>query len=465
MSSTTTEEIQFRNPFGDENAPSAPSSNGSKSPPSLSSTQARNSARNSLVIQRSDDSARFIASNENSISEEKHRFRSYKLVGEYQQPWILDKRLHRTRINNYIVWGFIALGFLLSAWICFSTIKKIPKTKYCLVLSDDFQTIDPTIWNQEVQIGGFGTGSFDWTTTDSKNTYTDNKGLHIVPTLTNETTNISNQQIFDGYSPNLTRAGGDGSCTGNTTVACAVRSNATTGSIVPPKTIKYSRIEVKATLPQDDWLWPAIWMMSQASVYGPWPASGEIDILESRGNGVGYPGEGCDYSASTLHWGPTPKTDAYWRSLGDKHLTRDDYSSGVHTFGLEWSKDYIFTYLDSRLNQVLYWNFKGDRTLWQRGYFSQQTENSTLLVDPWSQTGNTNTPFAQPFYLILNVAVGGQTGWFQDGKGSKPWLDKSPNAGSDFYKKVDQWYPTWGPGDERGMTVKSVKIWQEGACG
>src|SRR5204862_6860249 len=38
------------------------------------------------------------------------------------------------------------------------------------------------------------------------------------------------------------------------------------------------------------WLWPAIWMMPEASVYGPWPASGEIDIAESRGNsGSSYP--------------------------------------------------------------------------------------------------------------------------------------------------------------------------------
>lgn len=37
-------------------------------------------------------------------------------------------------------------------------------------------------------------------------------------------------------------------------------------------------------MPLGDWMWPAIWMMPEDSVYGVWPRSGEIDIAESRGN-------------------------------------------------------------------------------------------------------------------------------------------------------------------------------------
>ena len=37
-------------------------------------------------------------------------------------------------------------------------------------------------------------------------------------------------------------------------------------------------------MPLGDWLWPAIWMLPAEHVYGQWPASGEIDIVESRGN-------------------------------------------------------------------------------------------------------------------------------------------------------------------------------------
>lgn len=52
-----------------------------------------------------------------------------------------------------------------------------------------------------------------------------------------------------------------------------------------------------------------------------------------------------------------------------------------------------------------------------------------------------------------------------DGKYNKPWVDGSVSAAKDFWKAKDQWLPTWGEGNERGMTVKSVKMWQQGKCG
>jgi beta-glucanase (GH16 family) len=44
-------------------------------------------------------------------------------------------------------------------------------------------------------------------------------------------------------------------------------------------------------------------MMPEDSVYGPWPQSGEIDIMETRGNNVSYKDGGKDIYSSTLHWG------------------------------------------------------------------------------------------------------------------------------------------------------------------
>jgi Glycosyl hydrolases family 16 len=45
-----------------------------------------------------------------------------------------------------------------------------------------------------------------------------------------------------------------------------------------------SRLEVEAKLPRGDWIWPAVWLLPEDDAYGRWPASGEIDMLESRGN-------------------------------------------------------------------------------------------------------------------------------------------------------------------------------------
>lgn len=57
----------------------------------------------------------------------KRRFESYRLRGEYEKPWATDKRLRRTRCGNYIIWGFIAAGLALSAFINFRATQKVPK--------------------------------------------------------------------------------------------------------------------------------------------------------------------------------------------------------------------------------------------------------------------------------------------------------------------------------------------------
>jgi len=47
-------------------------------------------------------------------------------------------------------------------------------------------------------------------------------------------------------------------------------------------------------------------MLPETNAYGPWPLSGEIDILEARGNGPAYPAQGTNFVRSTLNYGPLP---------------------------------------------------------------------------------------------------------------------------------------------------------------
>ncbi|KAH8896899.1 concanavalin A-like lectin/glucanase [Thozetella sp. PMI_491] len=404
----------------------------------------------------------------------KRLFVSYRLSGEYEKPWINDPKLKRVRYNNWIMTSFIATGFAVAAVVAFLITKSAISEPLCLIYDDDFKTFRTDIWSHEVQMGGFGTGSFDWTTTDSKNAYVDRTGLHIVPTLTNETTDITNDQIYNGYTLNLTT---DGTCTGNTKTQCSIHSNSTTGALIPPVrsarlttkgklSIRYGRVEIVAKLPAGDWLWPAIWMMPEDSVYGDWPRSGEIDIMEARGNSVSYSG-GRNIFFSTLHWGPSQETDAYWSTQSVRVKKRGAFSDDFHTYGLEWTDKYMYTYYDGRLTQVLYEDFDGSNPLWNRGGFSSKSENNTLFTNPWTGSNSTtgNAPFDQSFYLILNVAVGSRNGWFPDNVGGKPWLDAATNAPWTFWSKADRWLPTWGQGDARGMTIQSVKMWQAGACG
>jgi hypothetical protein len=217
------------------------------------------------------------------------------------------------------------------------------------------------------------TGSFDWTTADEANSYVDAEGLHIVPTLTTETTNITPDQLVNGYKVNMTTdADKWGKCTSDedsvvddrhphdVRYPCAAVSNTTKGQIINPvrsarlntkgkKTIRYGRVEITARMPKGDWLWPAIWMMPQDSVYGEWPKSGEIDIAESRGNDARTYDMGDNIVSSALHWGTASLNDRWRMSYGEWGGSRVRYTQKFHTYGLEWSEKYLFTWLDGRL--------------------------------------------------------------------------------------------------------------------
>lgn len=258
-------------------------------------------------------------------------------------------------------------------------------------------------------------------------------------------------------------------CTSNDYYKCVRATSKKPGnsSIVPPvisarintknkKRIKFGRVEVVAKMPKGDWLWPAIWMMPVNDTYGPWPASGEIDIAESRGNNHTYSQGGNNVISSALHWGPEHATDRWWQTSKKRTARHSVYSEGFNTFGLEWSEKYVFTYINNRLMMVMYTPFA--KPMWERGKFPPANSNGTALIDPWSQTGRDNTPFDQEFYLILNLAVGGTNGWFKDGKDGKPWLDTSKNAPKEFWEARDQWKPTW---TQPYMEIKKVTMLQE----
>lgn len=292
----------------------------------------------------------------------------------------------------------------------------------------------------------------------------ENGHLFIKPTL-QDAALIDHDTVL-----NLTR---DGTCTSTSLSDCVAATNTTVGNatIVPPArsgrihtkkgaSIRYGRVEVTAKLPQGDWLWPAIWMMPVDDAYGAWPASGEIDIAESRGNNYTYAQGGNDIVSSALHWGPDSANDAWWRTNVKRPALHTTYSAGFHTFGVEWSQKYLFTYVDSRLLQVLYTNFDAPG-LWERGAFPAASGNGSRLEDPWTgpgRGGSESAPFDRAFYLILNVAVGGTNGWFEDAQSGKPWVDGSPNARKDFWNARDSWLPTW---TQPAMEVSSVKMWQQ----
>jgi beta-glucanase (GH16 family) len=209
----------------------------------------------------------------------------------------------------------------------------------------------------------------------------------------------------------------------------------------------YGRVEVSARLPRGDWQWPAIWLMPAGNNYGEWPASGEIDIVESRGNARGDPGGGCESVSSTLHYGPVWPYDGYPSTFAEYTLPSGDFSEAFHTFGFLWNETRMQTYVD---DIIILDVDTSTIPFFERGNFSSALDN------PWTGRGP-NAPFDSRFYLILNVAVGGTNNYFPDGlNNKKPWSNTAAHAANDFWAGVNEWGPSWTTPFE----VDSVKVWQ-----
>jgi hypothetical protein len=395
---------------------------------------------------------------------------STMLSGEITKPW-LGKKDKSARISYILTYSVFLIGVIGSAVRCYFGWKNVELIgRTCLVLDEDFSgsELDSSVWLHEVDMGGFGNGEFEMATASSNNSFIRNGQLYILPTLTSDV--IGQDAIFNGYTYNLT------GCTNTNLTACGAVSNITTGAVINPvmsaristkgkRSIQYGRVEVRAKLPKGDWIWPAIWMLPENNTYGPWPLSGEIDIMESRGNGPTYSQQGVNVVRGSLNWGPLTWLNAVYKTYGWWSMRRSTYADGFHTYALEWTSDFLRIYVDSRLTYMLSLTF--NEPFFQRGKFPTSVTNGSQeinLPDPWAGRGN-SAPFDQPFYLILDVAVGGTNGWFPDGAGdgatAKPWLNGAINAMQQFAQAQDTWYPTWPESeDDRAMRIESVKMWE-----
>jgi len=139
---------------------------------------------------------------------------------------------------------------------------------------------------------------------------------------------------------------------------------------------RYGRIEASIRLPGGQGVWPAFWMLPQDNVYGTWAASGEIDIVEA----VNLGGTGGNNVFGTIHYGGEFPANRFSSS---EYLVPTDATAEFHTYALEW---------DSSTPEMRWYV---DDTL----YSVQNSWSTTAAPYP--------APFNENFYILLNVAVGG----------------------------------------------------------
>jgi len=135
---------------------------------------------------------------------------------------------------------------------------------------------------------------------------------------------------------------------------------------------KYGRVDISFSVPEITGVWPALWMMPEKSVYGNWPRSGEIDIVETIN-------EKSDELVNTIHYG--------------------------HDYHRQISKTTFLNQLTKLSNPI---DHNKISLIWEDKYFEWLLNDQLVFKVNFSEVENLEpNPFLEEFYLLINVAVGG----------------------------------------------------------
>ena len=139
---------------------------------------------------------------------------------------------------------------------------------------------------------------------------------------------------------------------------------------------KYGYFECRAKVPAGKGYLPAFWMMpTDENLYGQWPKCGEIDIMEVMG-------QETNKAYGTIHYGEPHDQSQGTYTVSEENNFADNY----HTYACEWEPGKIIWYID------------GVKFHEESDWFSAKSGQGEVTYP---------APFDQPFYMILNLAVGG----------------------------------------------------------
>lgn len=261
-----------------------------------------------------------------------------------------------------------------------STVTSPARAGWQLVWQDEFNgnSIDLSKWSLEQNCWGGGNDELQCYTNRQDNAFVADGVLHIVA----RKENFSGPAIHEDSADYLTQAAKTLPFT-----SARLRSK-------HKGDWRYGRFEVRAKLPKGQGSWPAIWMLPTDQVYGAWPLSGEIDIMEAVNLDTisDEPSALADEPErrihGTLHYGKRPPHNAY---SGQSYKLPDGKSptNDFYTYAIEWQEGEIRWYVD------------GVHYATQRS--SDWFTDAKQIMPDISE----HAPFDQRFHLLLNLAVGG----------------------------------------------------------
>jgi beta-glucanase (GH16 family) len=241
-----------------------------------------------------------------------------------------------------------------------------------LVWSDEFDAdlLDKSKWHAEVDCWGGGNDELQCYTDRPENAFAEDGILHI-EAIEEQFSGPKLSESDPNYDPM------DKSKTSPFTSARIQTKN--------KMSIRYGRIDVRAKVAAGQGMWSAIWMLPNDSIYGGWPASGEIDIMESLNPGIAK-----NEVHGTLHYGlPWPQ----WENKVQEFHMDASPSDNFHVYSTEWEEGEIRWYVDGK-------HYQTQSSEGWYNYIWQGQEKGFGKANP-------TAPFDEAFFLIMNVAVGG----------------------------------------------------------
>ncbi|OUS29864.1 hypothetical protein A9Q98_05600 [Thalassotalea sp. 42_200_T64] len=250
--------------------------------------------------------------------------------------------------------------------------NELAKFGWNLIWQDEFDTstLDRSKWNAEIDCWGGGNDELQCYTDRPENGFIRDGILHMV----------AKEEDYSGPKFSEIHPQYDSSDKSKTSPFTSVRLQ-TKNKL----SIRYGRVDIRAKVAPGEGMWSAFWMLPSDDVYGKWPASGEIDIMESLN-----PGIGANEVHGTLHYGlPWPQ----WENKVKAFHMDANPADNFHVYSIEWEADEIRWYVDSK-------HYQTQSSAGWYNYIWQGQEQGFQVANPAA-------PFDQDFYLIMNIAVGG----------------------------------------------------------
>jgi beta-glucanase (GH16 family) len=236
-------------------------------------------------------------------------------------------------------------GFLFLSFVsCEKNNTLLPKRNYKLVWSDEFDSVANALPNAK-----------KWTFDLGNN-------------------NGWGNNEYENYTQNSANVSTDGN--GHLVITAINKNGAITSGRIKTSglyTTTYGRVEARIKSPYSPSMWPAFWMLGADNATNTWPRCGEIDIMELRGNQP-------TLIQGTIHF-PNIYTGADASISQSFSLPNARFDTDYHVFAVEWTSDCIDFYVDDFLYKEI-------------TKFDVTNNNGTWVFD-------------HPFYIILNLAVGG----------------------------------------------------------